>query len=285
MIENVAITADSTCDLSPDLIARYGIRIIPLHVTMGEDTYTDGVDLSAPQIFDYVSKTGILPKTSAVSISEYAEVFSSLVSSGRQVIHINIGSQFSSTGQNARLAAEVVGAGKVFVIDSEYLSTGSGHIVLSVIDFLENGVAPEDIPEKIKEVIPRVDASFILGNLEYMKKGGRCSSVAVLGANLLNLKACIEVKDGAMGVAKKYRGNLEDVLKKYVDDRLSQPAEAYETKRVFITSTCTKDRIPLMIRDYVASKGIFDEILVTTAGSTVTSHCGKNTLGVLFIRK
>ena len=208
MIENVAITADSTCDLSPDLIARYGIRIIPLHVTMGEDTYTDGVDLSAPQIFDYVSKTGILPKTSAVSISEYAEVFSSLVSSGRQVIHINIGSQFSSTGQNARLAAEEVGAGKVFVIDSENLSTGSGHIVLSVIDFLENGVAPEDIPEKIKEVIPRVDASFILGNLEYMKKGGRCSSVAVLGANLLNLKACIEVKDGAMGVAKKYRGNL-----------------------------------------------------------------------------
>lgn len=285
MIENITITADSTCDLSPDLIARYEIRIIPLHVTMGEDTYTDGVDLSAPQIFDYVSKTGILPKTSAVSISEYAEVFSSLVSAGKQVIHINIGSQFSSTGQNARLAAEEVGAGKVFVIDSENLSTGSGHVVLSVVDFLENGVAPEDIPEKIKEVIPRVDASFILGNLEYMKRGGRCSSVAVLGANLLNLKACIEVKDGAMGVAKKYRGNLEDVLKKYVDDRLSQPAEAYERKRAFITSTCTEDQIPLMIRDYVASKGIFDEILITTAGSTVTSHCGKDTLGVLFIRK
>lgn len=285
MNQNIAITADSTCDLSPELIREYGITVTPLHVTMGEVTYTDGVDLSAPQIFDYVAKTGILPKTSAVSISEYAEVFRSLVEQGKTVIHVNISSKFSSTGQNAAIAAEEVGKDKVFIVDSENLSTGSGLLVLAIGDMIREGLSVPEILEKVKDLIPRVDASFILGNLEYMKKGGRCSSVAVLGANLLNLKACIEVKDGAMGVGKKYRGKLEDVLKKYADDRLCEGKDTYDPKRVFITSTCTERAIPDMVRDYVASKGIFDEILVTTAGSTVTSHCGKNTLGILFIHQ
>lgn len=285
MSETIEITADSTCDLSPELIEKYGIHIVPLHVTMGETNYTDGVDLSAPQIFDYVAETGILPKTAAVSIAEYSDVFRPLVEAGKTVIHVSISSKFSSTGQNALLAAEEVGQDKVFVIDSENLSTGSGLVVLEIADMIAEGLSAQEIVEKIKTVIPRVDASFILGNLEYMKKGGRCSAVMAFGANLLGLKICIEVRDGAMGVGKKYRGKLEDVLLKYVDDMLAKGEGSYETKRIFVTSTCTDDVLPNIVRDHVAAKNIFDEILVTTAGSTVTSHCGKNTLGILFINK
>lgn len=285
MTENIVITADSTCDLSPELIRDYHIIVTPLHVMMGEETFTDGVDLSAAQIFDYVSQSGVLPKTSAVSISEYAAVFRPLVESGKTVIHVNIGGKFSSTGQNAAIAAEEVGKDKVFIVDSENLSTGSGHVVLQIADMIQQGLSAREIVEKIQDLLPRIDASFILGNLEYMRKGGRCSAVAALGANLLNLKACIEVKNGVMGVGKKYRGNLEDVLRKYTDDRLSQGPDAYEKKRVFVTSTCTDPEIPNMVRDYIVAKNIFEQVIITTAGSTVTSHCGKNTLGVLFIRK
>lgn len=285
MTENIVITADSTCDLSPELIRDYHIIVTPLHVMMGEETFTDGVDLSAAQIFDYVSQSGVLPKTSAVSISEYAAVFRPLVESGKTVIHVNIGGKFSSTGQNAVIAAEEVGKDKVFIVDSENLSTGSGHVVLQITDMIQQGLSAREIVEKIQDFLPRIDASFILGNLEYMRKGGRCSAVAALGANLLNLKACIEVKNGVMGVGKKYRGNLEDVLRKYTDDRLSQGPDAYEKKRVFVTSTCTDPEIPNMVRDYIVAKNIFEQVIITTAGSTVTSHCGKNTLGVLFIRK
>lgn len=285
MTENIVITADSTCDLSPELIRDYHIIVTPLHVMMGEETFTDGVDLSAAQIFDYVSQSGVLPKTSAVSISEYAAVFRPLVESGKTVIHVNIGGKFSSTGQNAVIAAEEVGKDKVFIVDSENLSTGSGHVVLQITDMIQQGLSAREIVEKIQDLLPRIDASFILGNLEYMRKGGRCSAVAALGANLLNLKACIEVKNGVMGVGKKYRGNLEDVLRKYTDDRLSQGPDAYEKKRVFVTSTCTDPEIPNMVRDYIVAKNIFEQVIITTAGSTVTSHCGKNTLGVLFIRK
>ena len=285
MNKDIIITADSTCDLSDEIIEKYQIKIIPLHIIMGDTTYSDGVDLTAPQIFDYVAKTGQLPQTAAVSILEYAEFFRSLLQNGNKIIHVSIGAKFSSTHQNACLAAQEVDPDNIWVVDSENLSTGSGHVVMELADLLEAGASPAEAVEKIKEIIPKVNASFILGNLEYMKKGGRCTAVVALGANILKLRACIEVKNGEMALGKKYRGQLLDVLKKYTDDVLSLDKDSYVTKRVFVTSTCTEPDLPEAIKKYVEQKQIFDEVIITTAGSTVTSHCGKDTLGVLFITK
>lgn len=279
----VKITADSTCDLSPELIEKYDIEIVPLTVIMGENAYKDGVDITPQKIFDYVAETKILPKTSAITIVEYEEVFKKYVDQGYEVIHVNISSGFSSTHNNACAAAEEVG--NVYVVDSENLSTGSGHVVLELADRIAAGMSAKEAVEDVKKIIPKVNASFILGNLDYMKKGGRCSGVAVLGANLLNLKISIEVKNGGMQVGKKYRGPLLKVLKEYVDDRICGNEDKIIKKRIFVTSTCVEDTLPNAIRDYLAEKNIFDEIIVTSAGSTVLSHCGKDTLGILYIDK
>ena len=283
MSEKIKITADSTCDLSPELIQKYDIEIIPLTINMGDKSYKDGINIIPQNIFDFVDKTGNLPQTSALTIYEYLEVFKKYVDQGYKVIHINIGSKFSSTHNNACAAAEDIG--NTIVVYSENLSTGSGHVVLEIADKINEGMTAEEAVDYVKSVIPKVNASFILGNLNYMKKGGRCSGVAVLGANLLNMKISIEVKDGAMQVGKKYRGPLLNVLKKYVDDRLASCDMKIRKKRVFVTSTCVEDTLPNAIRDYVAEKNFFDEIIVTSAGSTVLSHCGKDTLGILFIEE
>lgn len=283
MSVKVKITADSTCDLSPELIEKYDIEIVPLTVIMGENAYKDGVDITPQKIFDYVAETKILPKTSAITIVEYSEVFKKYVDRGYEVIHVNIGSKFSSTHNNACAAAEEVGS--VYVVDSENLSTGSGHVVLELADRIAAGMSAKKAVEEVEKLIPKVNASFILGNLDYMKKGGRCSGVAVLGANLLNLKISIEVKNGGMQVGKKYRGPLLKVLKEYVDDRICGNEDKIIKKRIFVTSTCVEDTLPNAIRDYLAEKNLFDEILVTSAGSTVLSHCGKDTLGILYIDK
>lgn len=283
MVHKIKITADSTCDLSPELVKKYNIDIIPLSINMGENSYKDGVNITPQQIFDFVDKTKILPKTSAITILEYTEVFKKYVDDGYDVIHINIGSKFSSTHNNACAAAEEVG--HTYVVDSENLSTGSGHVVLEIADRIASGMSAKEAVNDIKNILPKVNASFILGNLDYMKKGGRCSGVAVLGANILKLKASIEVVDGAMQVGKKYRGPLLNVLKEYVDDRLNSVNMNIRKKRIFVTSTCVEDTLPNAIRDYLAEKNFFDEILVTSAGSTVLSHCGKDTLGILFIEE
>ena len=171
-------------------------------------------------------------------------------------------------------------------MDSANLSTGHGLVVCEILDRINAGLDAETIVSEIEDIIPKVDASFILNRLDYMVKGGRCSSVAALGANLLKLKPCIEVKDGAMGVGKKYRGNLPEVLKKYVDERLNLNADEYDRKRIFVTYTYYKEfELGNQIAEYVRSKGLFDEVIATCAGSTITAHCGPDTLGVLFIRK
>ena len=283
MAEKIKITADSTCDLSKELVEKYNIEIVPLGIYLGDDLFTDGVNITPQQIFDYVDKTKILPKTSAVTIYEYTEIFKKYVDDGYTVIHVNISSSMSSSYSNAVKAAEEVG--NVYVVDSANLSTGSGHVVLELADMIAEGKTAKEAVEEIKNIIPKVNASFILGNLDYMKKGGRCSGVAVLGANLLKLKISIEVKDGAMQPGKKYRGPLANVLKEYAEDRLNSVDMKIRKKRVFVTHTCMEDTLPNMIRDFLVEKNYFDEVIITSAGSTVLSHCGKDTLGVLFIEE
>ena len=280
---NIRIVADSTCDLSDELIQKYQITILPLYVTLGETTYRDRVEISAEDIFRYVGSKNELPKTAAVSVAAYAECFEKLRKECDAVICIGISSDFSSCVQNAKIAASDFD--EIYVVDSRNLSTGFGHVVLQAAERAAQGMQPAQIISELEQdIIPCVDASFIVDCLDYLHKGGRCSSVAALGANLLKLRPCIEVRDGKMVLTKKYRGKLIQCIQQYVTDRLEDVDNA-DTERIFVTHSPTDSEVIQMAKDVVAKFNKFDNIIETDAGSTISSHCGPNTLGVLFIRK
>ncbi len=279
----VKITSDSTCDLSPELVAQYDIGILPLLITFGEKAFRDGVDTSPEDIYRYVQETGTLPKTCALNSSEYDEFFRKWTEEGYALVHFCIGGHFSSTCQNAKIAAEQFE--QVYVVDSQNLSTGQGLLVLRAAELARQGLSAKEIAEACDALAPKVEASFVLDDLEYLVKGGRCSGVAAFGANLLKLKPCIEVRGGVMEPAKKYRGKIQNVFLEYVTDKLTG-REDLDKSRVFITHTrCEPEWVEAALQKVQELAPDFAEVLETTAGATVTTHCGPSTLGVLFIRK
>ena len=281
-MSNIVITGDSTCDLSPELRQRYNIDILPLGVTLGGKVYKDGVDITPDDIYAHHDKTGELPKTTAANVDEFYNFFKKFADEGKSVIHFDISSGMSSTFNNARIAAEEFE--NIYVIDSANLSTGIGLLVVAAAEMVNEGLEAEEIVAKINDMVPKVDASFVIDNLEYLYKGGRCSALAAFGANMLKLKPCIEVKNGAMGVSKKYRGRYADVLKTYVSERLGDGSDI-DNSRVFVTHAGCDEEVVKQVVEQVKESGIFKEVFLTRAGCTVSSHCGANTLGVLFIRK
>ena len=282
MNKQIIISSDSTCDLSKELVDRYQIRIQPMGISLGDQMYRDGVDITPDMIYAHHEKTGQLPKTSAINVVEDLEYFEELTKDGSAVIHFTISSSMSSTYNNACVAAQEFE--NVYVVDAKNLSTGSGLLVLAAAEMVQEGLEAQQIVEKLNDLEDRVDASFVVYNLEYLVKGGRCSALAAFGANLLQLKPCISVKNGAMGVGKKYRGKFEKVLLTYVADRLAD-AEDICLDRVFVTHAGCDPKVVESVAEAVKNTLPFREILVTRAGCTVSSHCGANTLGVLFIRK
>lgn len=282
MSKQIIISSDSTCDLSQELIDRYQIRILPMGVSLGDKIYRDGVDITPDDIYAHHAKTGQLPKTSAINVAENMEYFEQLIKDGRAVIHFTISSSMSSTYSNACVAAEELE--DVYVVDGKNLSSGNGLLVIAAAEMAQEGKEAKEIAQKVSELADYVDASFVVDNLEYLAKGGRCSAVAAFGANLLQLKPCIYVKNGAMGVGKKYRGKYEKVLLSYVADRLAN-ADDICLDRVFVTHAGCEPKIVESVADAVKNALPFKEVLVTRAGCTISSHCGANTLGVLFIRK
>ena len=282
-MSSVKITCDSTCDLPAELLARYDIDVLPLGVALGDTLYHDSVDITADGIFSYVEKTGDLPKTSAVSIAEYMDVFKKYTDAGCAVIHINISSAFSACHQNARLAAEEVG-GDIFPIDSRNLSTGSALLAIAAAEMAAKGMEAADIADAVNALRGCVDASFVLQTLEYLKKGGRCSTVAALGANLLRLRPEIEVTDGTMGVGRKYRGTAQKSIADYIRGRL-EGRDDIDLTRVFVTHSRMEESLVEEAVALVRSLHPFAEVLVTTAGCTVSSHCGPGCIGVLFMKK
>ena len=278
----IKITSDSTCDLSPDLLCEYDIGIVPLHINKGDETFRDGIDIVPDDIYRHVDAGGDITTTSAVNPADYAAFFEPLSKEYDAVIHIDISSEFSACYQNACLAAREFT--NVFVVDSRNLSTGHGHVVLEAAKMSRKNMDPRAICDHLNELTQRVEASFILDRLDYLRKGGRCSAVAALGANLLKLKPCIEVADGKMRVGKKYRGAFDKCIREYVKDRLDGRSDiAYE--RIFITHAGVDPSILAAARETVEQYSHFAEILETRAGCTISSHGGPNTLGVLFIRK
>ena len=278
----IKISSDSTCDLSKEYIEAHDIGILSLIVVKDGESYRDGIDITPDVIFAHVNGGGALCSTSAANVNDYMELFEEYKKEYDAVIHINLGSGFSSSHQNACIAAEEFE--NVYVVDSMNLSTGHGLVVVEAVKMAENGETPEKIYEALKELAPKVEASFVLDRLDYMVKGGRYSAVAALGASLLQLKPCIEVVDGKMGVCKKYRGSYEKALANYVKDRLKD-REDIETERIFITHTETPQEIVDSVKAAVNEYKEFGIVEETVAGCTVSCHCGPNTLGVLFIRK
>lgn len=282
MEKKVIIASDSTCDLSPELLERYGIRIAPLGVSLGGRLYSDGVDIDADAIYRHYEATGELPKTSAPNIADLTAFFGELTEGGNAVVFFTISAEMSSTCSNARIAAEQFQ--DVYVVDTRNLSTGGGLLVAKAADMAASGMGAAEIARECEALKARVDASFVIDNLEFLHKGGRCSAVAVFGANLLKLKPCIVVHDGKMSVGKKYRGKFSAVLKQYIEDRIGD-ASAIELDRIFVTHAGCDPEIYEACVEQVKAIAPFGEVLLTRAGCTISSHCGRNTLGVLFIRR
>ena len=276
----IQITADSTCDLGKS-IAQRNIGIMPLSVILGETPHSDGVDIVPQDIFDYVERTGQLPKTAAPSIGDYEDYFRPYVEAGNTVIHFSISSKASSSCSYAQAAAKAFG-GKVFVVDSKALSTGQGLLILKAADLRDKGASAEEIVETVNALPPLVNTSFVPDRLDYLYKGGRCSRVAFYGANLLKIHPLIEMNDGQLVAGKKYRGSMVKCIEQYVDD-LAVKYPKYEKTRCFITHSMADEAVVEAARKKVAEKFSFDEVLETVAGSVITGHCGRNTLGVLFI--
>lgn len=277
---SVKITATSTCDLPQELVDRYQITIVPLSVSFGGETFRDGVDAHPEDIFRHVEGGGALPTTSAVNIADYQALFSGLSPKYDGVLHITIGSEFSSCYQNALVAAEDFD--NVHVVDSRSLSSGQGILVLKAAEAAQRGDSAEDILKLLDGLIDQVDITFIVDKLDYLAKGGRCSSVVALGANLLKLKPCIVLTDGKMSVGKKYRGAFQKVLADYVGEQLA--GKDVDLDRIFVTHTRCDPGVSEEVCNTVRQFG-FREVFDTVAGCTISCHCGPNTLGIIFFRK
>ena len=278
----IKITTDSTCDLPGRLLEQRDITVAPLGITKGGKLYRDGQGITIGDIAAHVDAGGEITTTSAVNIADYEELFRRFTGKYDAVIHVNIGSGFSCCHQNARVAAEEFD--NVYVVDSGNLSSGHGLVLLAASDAVRAGKSPAEILDLLENVTGRVEASFVLDRLDYMKKGGRCSAVTAIGANLLRLHPCIQVVDGKMAVVKKYRGSMEKVVEDYIRDRLTG-REDIDFSRVVLTDACRTASLVDTASRLLAEDGRFGEILETKAGCTIFCHCGPGTLGLIFLRK
>ena len=283
IVMKIKITSDSTCDLPKELAESKNISIVPLTVIKNDEQFKDNVTITPAEIFAHVAAGGALCSTTAVSIGEYLDVFTPLAQEYDAVVHINLGSGFSSSYQNACLAAEDFD--NVVAIDSQNLSTGQGLVVLKAVELAETATNLEQLKEELVEFTTKVEASFLVDKLEYLVKGGRCSSAAALGANLLNLKPCIEVKNGKMGVTKKYRGKYDKCLVSYVKDKLEGREDLDLSMPLFLTQTKVTDECYEAVKEAVSTYGNFETVHDAVAGCTISCHCGPGTLGILFVRK
>ncbi len=280
---NIKILSDSTCDLSKAILEENNISLVPLTVIKDGEQFKDGISILPADIFAHVAAGGSLCSTAANSVGEYLEQFEQYAGNYDGVLHISIGSGFSSCYQNACLAAEDFD--NVRVVDSQNLSTGQGLVVLEACRLAQECASLDELAEKIQAFTDRVEASFLLDRLDYMVKGGRCTATTALGANLLNLKPCLEVRNGKLGVVKKYRGKYEKCLASYVQDRLAN-REDVTGDILFVTKTPVSDVCYSSVMEAVKEYGsYYKRVYETDAGCTVSCHCGPGTLGVLFVRK
>ena len=279
----IKLMADSTCDLSPELVERYQVGILPLCVNLGDETHTDGVDITQEEIFAWSNRTRETPKTAVFPVSAAQKMFRTYLDRGDEIICFSISGQMSASGQVMRLAAEEMGAAdRVHVVDAENLSTGIGLLILRAADLAAEGLPAAEVVRQVEALRPLVRASFVVDTLTFLHRGGRCSGVTALMGSMLKIHPKIVVENGAMRPDAKYRGSMHRVLERYVEELIPAMRSA-RPDRVFITHTCTDEALAAQVVEAVKALGIFGEVLETRAGCVVSSHCGPNTLGVLFI--
>ncbi len=277
------ICADSTCDLSDELIRRYGITIIPLHIVLGDKEYRDRIDITQEDIFEWADKNKTTPKTSAISFPDAVDAIKPMTDAQDELIIFTISGSMSTTENVLRMVAEELGVeDKVHVVDSKNLSTGIALLVIEAAEKAKEGLSASEILKEIDRIIPKVRSSFVIDTLTYLARGGRCSSVAALTGGILKIHPKIIVSDGKMEVSKKYRGQIRSVVMDYVKDMHYALLEA-RPQRVFITHTSRDEGLVEEVRTYLQELGHFEEIHETRAGGVISSHCGPGTLGVLFI--
>lgn len=278
----IKITTDSTCDLPARLLEQYDITVFPLGVVKAGKLYHDGIDIRTADIAAHVDAGGEITTTNAVNAADYEDAFRTLTARYDAVIHINIGSGFSCCCQNARLAAEEVP--EVYVVDSLNLTVGHGLMVLAAAEAAKAGKSVTEILALLEDMTPRLETSFVLDRLDYMKKGGRCSAVTALGANLLKLHPCVDVIDNKMTVTKKYRGSITKVVADYVRERIQNRTDL-DFSRAFLVDTCPDDELAGIAREILKEDGRFGEVLEAKAGCTIFCHSGPGTLGLILLRK
>ena len=279
----VKIISDSTCDLSQELLERYDIAVLPLQVTLGDESYEDGVNITVDEIYQWADENKTTPKTAAPAIETAASVLAPWLDAGNDLICFSVSESMSTSANVMRLAAkELKATDRVTVIDSQNLSTGGGLLVIEAAILAKEGKSAEEITAHVKALRPLESSSFVVDTLTYLHCGGRCSSVAALAGGMLKLHPKIVVAEGQMGVSKKYRGKMTRVLPEYVEDMKEELMNA-RTERVFIThSGCEQETLD-QVKTILEGLGRFEEIHTTRAGSVISSHCGPGTLGVLFI--
>ncbi len=281
-MSKILLSADSTCDISGELLERTKVQLLPLHIILGGKSYEDGVNITPDEIYAHFKATGKLPKTAAINTQEYINAFKPYIDQGYDVIHINLGSALSSSYQNCVEAARQIG--HLYPINSCNLSSGSGHLVIEAAERIRKGMQATEIVQELKKLVPKCHASFVIDKLDYLRAGGRCSALAMLGANLLQIKPSIYVNnaDGSMTVGKKYRGKLEKVLVSYVHDKLSQ-YDHIRPQRIFVTHAGIDQQYVDVVREEVEKLNFFQEIFIERASCTISSHCGPGTIGILFM--
>ena len=282
MAKKVAITTDSTCDLSPELAKRFDIGIIPLTVLFAGESHLDDGSITSDRIFERYRADGTLPKTAAPGVQQFEDFFEGYTRQGFEVVHIDLSAELSSTYSTASLVAGEMDG--VYTVDSRSLTTGIGLLALEGARCRDEGMSAAEIAAHLTELRDKVDVSFVLDTLEFMWKGGRCSGVAALGANVLKLKPSIFVTDGKMTVGKKFRGTLESALLSYVRMQL-EGRDDLDLSRIFVTYSGDDYHVASKVIAEIKKYAAFAEILETSAGSTVSTHCGPNTLGILFMTK
>ena len=280
---SVKIISDSTCDLSKELIEKYNVDILPLHIVLGEVEYKDGEEISPDKIYEWADANKTTPKTSAIAITDVMDTYEKWLKEYDEIVLFSISGKMSTTVNVMRMGAEELEMeDRIFVVDSENLSTGSGLLVIEAAIMAQEGKSANEIVACLKELKPRVKASFVVDTLTYLHRGGRCSGVAALAGSALKLHPKIVVEDGAMKPDKKYRGKMKKVILDYTKEMEPQFLAA-KKDRVFITHSGCETEVLESVQEYLDSLHYFDEILVTRAGGVISSHCGPGTLGVLFI--
>lgn len=278
----IKITCDSTCDLSKDIYRVHDVDVVPLTVTLGDELYRDGVDVTPQQIFDYVDKTGTLPKTSAISMGEYLDAWTKYHQEGYDIIHINLSKELSSSYQNACLAAQELG--HVYVVDSQTLSTGSGCLVLEAARMIDEGMEAPAIKEQLDQLKSHIEVGFVVQKLEYLQKSGRCSTVTALGARALHIRPEIRVHDGGMTVGHKYRGSMEKSVLAYVRNRLKDRTDI-DLKRIYLTYSSCSDELLEKVVALIKELQPCQEIAINFAGCTICSHSGPDCVGISLLTK